>query len=131
MFDFFLDPALTTNAGRLLMPAMTSALPGAMAVTKAYFGSRDKGALLRAPGNGEILIFLDDGASGLPLERFRLARSEAELSEASPGGALVIGSSLPGGADNAISLWIGLDADGVLPGEYKGVRLVTSEVMVT
>lgn len=128
MFGFYLDPALTTLAVELSIAADEDLAEPKFAAAVVYFGSPCKGDVLRAADAGDVMIFTD-GSLDFPSNAFRLARSAFDLESAAPGAPLIIGRMLTGGHDSAVPVWIGLASRGLPSGMYRGVRLVTSEVV--
>lgn len=130
MFGFYLDPACTTPAKRLVLVSLTKGLPGLIASAVVYLGSPIKEERVVAADGGDIFLAAQSSAGDLLAGHLLLATSEAGLMSAVPGQALSVGQSLLGGSKNSIQIWFGISAEQIEAGEYEGLGLVSSEVIV-
>lgn len=102
-FDFYSDPALTTVASGLSFVVSTA---GGYADAVVYLGS-PAGLWIKSsssPGVDPITCTWVPGAGGIPASAVRLATSSAGLAAATPGAALVLPTTIPGGIDGAVEI---------------------------
>jgi len=128
MFQFFSDPALTTPIASLPLVTMLDGSTINPAPAVVYFGSTDAVRSVTNYGGGQITVSAVDSApaSGLPASSVRLSLTEAGLSSAS--GSLEIGSSVDGGAANAVAVWVAANASAAI-GIYTDLSLATSQIV--
>lgn len=109
-FGFFLDAALTTPIASApqFVQAVTSPTPADKVV---YFGSPTAGRVAKResnPGTDPILVSASDSSSGTgsPASDVKLALTAGGLASATGGAALNIGTTVEGGAVNAVPIHI-------------------------
>lgn len=104
MFDFYVDPALTRPATRMLIMAMIGAGGGS---SMLYFGSRNAAVTLLPVGTSNIYISAEiPPGAAVSASDVKLAMSRDELATAIAGAPLSVGPSLAGGATEAVEVWV-------------------------
>lgn len=99
-----------------------------------YFGSPASGVTLRAasaPGSAPVTISPVDASPGTGVEvgAIKLALSAIGLDAAVAGASLTIGTSLAGGAGNAVQLYVRTTQGALVVGSYPGLSLTTNAVV--
>lgn len=133
-FKFFSDDGLTvpfTGVGPI--PFAQSA-GGAPSQVRVKFGSAAAGKRLQAasdPGTDPVQVSVidDDDGTGLDTTAVRLALSAGGLASATPGAPLTIGTTILSGAENAVDVYISVDAGAVTPATFTDLKLRVAGVI--
>ncbi len=109
-------------------------LAGGAVDVQAWFGSTAAGLTLQAasaPGFDPITLAPVDAASGSGIETsmVRLATSAGGLDSATPGAPLTIGVTLSSGVENAVPVWLRVDAGALAAGLYADMSLQLVETV--
>ncbi len=129
-FQFFLDPALTTEASGFSLLTMLDDGSAVAVPAVVYFGAADAG-IVALPASGAAITVApvdSDPAAGLPATAIRLALTEAGLATAAPGNPLALGTEIAGGVAGAVAIWIAADTGGAGLGSYTDLSLETSMI---
>lgn len=129
-FAFFSDAGLT-------VPLVGGAtLTDGMAPTdrKIYLGSPSSGVTLQAasaPGSDPVTVAPADAAPGEGIEAvaIALALSAVGLDSAVAGAALIVGTTLSGGAAGAVEIYVRTSQGSLVVGSYSGLSLTTNAVV--
>lgn len=102
-FGFYADAGLTVPLASLPLSISTA---GGSAEGEVHFGSTNAAKTLSRDGGATIFVNVADsaGGSGLATTVVRLALSAPNLDSATPGAAVAIGTTRPGGASNSIAV---------------------------
>ena len=120
---FYSDAALTVKLAGL---PLRMAADGQRLAARFWLGSPDPGTF--NSGSPPLQLAPLSAGSGEPIESIRLARTEAALETAPPGGALELPTPLQGGAENALEIWVRWDHSGS-NGAWSNVSLTLGEVI--
>lgn len=131
MFSFYSDPALTTPLSMLSVATLIGASGSTPVSAVVYFGKPAVGRVVTPSVGDQIVVTPTDSnpSSGLPAGAIKLALTEPGLAAAIAGAPLAIGSSLSSGVENAVAVWVSVDAADALPGSYADLSLVVSNLM--
>lgn len=133
MIDFYADSGLSSQVGQL--NAMQTTDGAAPPVDRCiYLGDPRTGYLFRAasdPGVDQISVSIANSLTGnqIPASSVRLALTQGDLTTATPGAALDVGTSITSGPENAVWVWVRIDTGVLTAGAYSNLSLVTSGVL--
>jgi len=129
---FFLDSGLSQPAFRI---AATAAADGTGSSDHHFWlGGTDatrEHVAASDPGVDPIEVSVLDAAGGDSLlpSSLMLATTQGGLDTATPGAALTLGATVGGGAANAVSVWLRVDAPEIDPAIYDNLSLVTNALI--
>lgn len=132
-WQFYADAGLTTP---LTQGGVTQISNGPAVDSLIYFGSTAAGTKLQAatdPGVDPVTLEALDSApaTGIAATALRFALSAAGLDSATPGAALVLGTTLLSGAVNAVPVFVRTDSGIATPGTYADLALRVADVVET
>jgi len=129
---FFQDAGLAQPASWL---SATAAADGAGSSDHVfYLGGTDAArehVAASDPGVDPIEVSISDNAGGTLLlpSALRLALTQGGLATATPGDPLAVASVIPGGAANAVAIWVRVDAPEIGAALYTNLSLTSNDLI--
>ncbi len=138
IFNLYHDAALTNpiESGDPLVTEHNADGSTGRVDVLVYFGSPDATKQAQAnsdPGVDQIVLSIADadGANGHDPTVIKLATTQAGLDAATPGAPLNLGTTVQGGAANAVPVWVGVTEGAQSVTNWSDLSLQTNQLKVT